>query len=252
MPDATILPVSDPTLTYSLETGGPTATAIIRMDDGKANALSHAGMDALSRALARAESEAAALVLAGRTGRFCAGFDLSVMQSGPENATALVRHGLELLLELYGATIPVVIACTGHAVAAGALLVLVGDLRIGASGAFKIGLNETSIGLPLPVLALELARDRLAPGELVRATLMGQLYGPDEAVRAGYLDAVAAPEDLLAEAARAAAKLGALSGPSFVSTKARLRRRVIAYARETLDADMATLLGGGAPPAPPG
>jgi len=251
VPGASIPFVSDQTLTYALETGGQTATAVICMDDGKANALSHARMDALSLALARAKGEAGALVLAGRPGRFCAGFDLSVMQSGPESATQLVRHGLELLLEIYGATIPVVIACTGHAVAAGALLLLAGDLRIGASGAFKIGLNETSIGLPLPVVALELARDRLASSELIRATLMGQLYGPEEAVRTGYLDAVVPPEDLLAEATREAAKLGALSGSAYAATKARLRRRTIEYTLETLDADMATLLAGGALPASP-
>jgi enoyl-CoA hydratase len=252
VPDANIPPAPDQRLTYSLEAGGQNATAVIRMDDGKVNALSHAQMDALSSALARAESEATALVLAGRSGRFCAGFDLSVMQSGAETATELVRHGMELLLQIYEATIPVVIACTGHAVAAGALLLLTGDRRIGASGAFKIGLNETSIGLPLPVLALALARDRLASPELVRATLMGQLYGPEEAVRAGYLDAVAPPEDLLAEATREAAKLGAFSGRAYAATKARLRRQTIAYVRETLDADMATLLQGGALPASSG
>lgn len=245
-PDATIPSVPDQTLTYSLEPGDQTATAVIRMDDGKVNALSHAQMDALSLALARAVREAGALVLAGRSGRFCAGFDLSVMQSGPETATELVRHGMDLLLEIYGATIPVVIACTGHAVAGGALLLLAGDRRIGASGAFKIGLNETSIGLPLPMLALELAKDRLASAELVRATLMGQLYGPEEAVRAGYLDAVVPPEELLAEATREAASLGALSGPAYAATKARLRHRTISFVRDTLDADMATLLEGGA------
>ena len=83
-------------------------------------------------------------------------------------------------------------ACTGHALAGGALVVLTGDYRIGASGEFKIGLNEVTIGMPVPVLAMELARDRLATSELVRATLLAQIYNPEGAVRAGYLDAVVA------------------------------------------------------------
>src|SRR5262245_11509727 len=113
-------------------------TAVVHIDDGKANALSPAVVEALVAVLARAEREARALVLAGRPDRFCGGFDLRVMTSGPEAATTLVRAGAALLMKLYGAPIPVVVACTGHAIAAGALLVLTGDYRIGAAGAYKL------------------------------------------------------------------------------------------------------------------
>src|SRR5512146_236246 len=135
---------------YRLE--GDKQIAVVEMDDGKANALSAEMIDALLAALTRAEGEAKAMVLAGRPERFCAGFDLRVMMSGPEQATALLKRGSELLLRLYDAKIPLVIACTGHALAGGALVVLTGDLRIGAQGPFKIGLNEVSIGMPVPVL----------------------------------------------------------------------------------------------------
>src|SRR5262249_18933203 len=144
--------VSDPT-TYSLED----SVAVVTMDDGKANALSTAMIDSILAALARAESEAKAMVLIGRPERFCAGLDLRVMWSGPDNATALLVRCGDLLLGLYDASIPLVIGCTGHSLAAGALLVLTGDLRIGAAGPFKIGLSEVSIGMPVPVLAMELA-----------------------------------------------------------------------------------------------
>ncbi|MGE5184034.1 MAG: enoyl-CoA hydratase-related protein, partial [Acidobacteriota bacterium] len=123
------------TATYTLED----SLAVVRMDDGKANALSVEMIDALLAALQRAEGEAKAMVLAGRPERFCAGFDLRVMMSGPEQATALLKRDSELLLKLYDAAIPLVIACTGHALAGGALVVLTGDLRFGAAGAFKIG-----------------------------------------------------------------------------------------------------------------
>src|SRR5262245_39765802 len=145
------------------------------MDDGKANALSVAMIDALIGALDRAEKEAKALVLAGRPERFCAGFDLKVMMAGFDQAAALLKHGSELLMRLYAAKVPLVIACTGHALAGGALVVLTGDWRIGAQGAFKIGLNEVSIGMPVPVLAMELARDRLITHEVPRAKLIDRL-----------------------------------------------------------------------------
>ena len=61
-------------------------TAVVEMDDGKANALSDAMIEQVVAALTRAETEASAMVLAGRPERFCAGFDLRVMMSGPDNA----------------------------------------------------------------------------------------------------------------------------------------------------------------------
>jgi enoyl-CoA hydratase len=225
-------------LTYALDG----STAVVTMDDGKANALSNEMIDQLLAALTRAETEAKAMVLAGRPERFCAGFDLKVMRSGPANATALLTRGSELLLRLYEAKVPLVIACTGHALAGGALVVLTGDLRIAAAGAFKIGLNEVSIGLPVPVLAMELARDRLVKPELDRATLMATIYNPEEAQLAGYVDAVVAPGEVVATAIGEAAKLGAFSQQAFRATKQRLRGATIKYIRATMGEDMATLL----------
>ena len=218
------------------------SVAVVHMDDGKANALSHAMIDALTSALDRAEAESRALVLAGRTDRFCAGFDLRVMMSGAGPATELLTRGSELLMRLYGATIPLVIACTGHALAGGALVVLTGDVRIGAAGAFRIGLNEVSIGLPVPILAMELARDRLIPVELGNATLMAKIYDPEHALRAGYLDEVVPAAEVIARASEEARRVGALAPLAFKATKARLRGRTIAHVRATLADDMRTLL----------
>lgn len=229
--------MSEP-LTYSVED----SVAIVRMDDGKANALSVAMIDALLAALDRAGRDAKAIVLAGRDERFCAGFDLRVMMSGPAQATALLKRGSELLMRLYEAPLPLVIACTGHALAGGALVVLTGDVRIAAAGAFKIGLNEVAIGLPVPVLAMELARDRLVKTELHRATLLATIYAPDDAVRAGYLDEVVAPDQLIARAKSEAARLGALPSGAYRATKARLRGATIAHIRDSLDRDMASIM----------
>ena len=225
-------------LTYSLEG----TTAVVQMDDGKANALSGAMISALVEALARAEKEASAMILAGRPDRFCAGFDLRVMMSSPEAAKDLLERGSELLMLLYGASVPLVIACTGHALAGGALVVLTGDHRVGASGAFRIGLNEVSIGMPVPILAMELARDRLLPTELDRATLLAQIYAPDAAVKAGYLDEIVAPGEVLARAKEEAARLSGLARSAFQATKTRLRGKTIGHIRATLQEDMRNLL----------
>ena len=141
--------------------------AVVTLDDGKANVISTAVIDALHGHLDRLESEGArALVLVGRPGRFSAGFDLSEMTAGVESMRALVVHGARWLMRLYGLGVPTVAACTGHALAAGALTLLSCDVRVGADVPAKIGLNEVAIGMALPKFAVELARERVPLHEL--------------------------------------------------------------------------------------
>jgi enoyl-CoA hydratase len=231
--------MSTPLVSYTLEG----STAILQMDDGKANALSPAMVDELLAALRRAEKEAAAVVLAGRAERFSAGFDLRVMMSGRDAALALLQRGMELLLGFYGTPLPVVVACSGHALAGGALLVLTGDLRLGIAGPFKIGLNEVAIGLPVPSLAMEFARDRLSKRALTRATLHAEIYAPDDAVATGYLDALVPTAELVDRAKAEAARLGALSRGAYAATKQLLRQPTIDRIRAGLDAELARLTG---------
>jgi enoyl-CoA hydratase len=215
--------------------------ATVRLDDGKANALSYALMDAVEEALVRAESEAAAVILTGRDGRFSAGFDLREMTRGLDQARALVTRGASFLLRLYTLPLPLVVACSGHALAGGALTVLTGDIRVGVRGPFRLGLNEVQIGMPVPILAMELARDRLNPAALTAATLHARVYEPEEAVVAGYLDQVVDASELVAAAEREAARLGALPRDAYGKTKLALRERTVRYIRETLETDMARL-----------
>jgi enoyl-CoA hydratase len=207
------------------------SVAVITMDDGKANALSTAMITDLLAALDRAVAEASAVVLTGRADRFCAGFDLRVMMSGPEQAIALLQHGSTLLLRLFELPIPLVIAATGHALAGGALVVLTGDVRFAADGAYKHGLNEVAIGLPVPLLAMELARARLSSAELTRATLLAQIYSPTEAQHAGYVDHVVSAVELPTVAHAEAKRLGALPRAAFAGTKDRLRGAIAALIR---------------------
>jgi enoyl-CoA hydratase len=226
------------TVTYALEG----STAVLRMDDGKANALSDAMIADLVAAIHRAEGEAKALILTGRPERFCAGFDLKTMMSGPGPATALLRRGSGLLLALYETPLPLVIACTGHALAGGALVVLTGDVRIAADGPYRIGLNEVSIGMPVPVLAMELARDRLTAFELVPATLASKIYDPQRALAAGYVDEVLPADAVMPRALAEAARLGAMSRIAYHATKQRLRGPTVARIRDTLEDDLGGLL----------
>ena len=123
----------------------------------------------MHEALDRAESDARSVVITGRQGKFSAGFDLATMTESTESMRELVTAGAQMLMRLYGFGLPTVAACNGHALAAGALVLLSCDRRIGAEGPAKIGLNEVAIGMALPIFAVELARDRLQPAQLTPA-----------------------------------------------------------------------------------
>lgn len=91
---------------------------LVTLDDGKANAVSHAVLDELDLALDRAGSESArAFVLAGRPGKFSArAFDLAAMTESTESMRTLVIRGARFMMRLYGLGMPTVAACSGHAV----------------------------------------------------------------------------------------------------------------------------------------
>jgi enoyl-CoA hydratase len=208
--------------------------AVVRMDDGKANAISFAMLEALGAALDAAEKEARAVVLLGRPGRFSGGFDLAVMDGGGEAVVRLVSAGGRLALRLYELPLPVVIGCTGHALAMGAVLLCAADLRIGAAGDAKIGLNEVAIGLALPVFASELARERLSKRHLQRATALAEIYDPAGAVDAGFLDRAVPPDQVEAVALEAAATFAALPAQAHALTKRALRRPALETIRASL------------------
>ena len=140
--------------------------AHVTIDNGKANALSPTSSrhwaTRSSRAEDAGEEEVGALLITGTPGMLSGGFDLEVMRSGAQAAGELVTDGGELFARMFGAPVPVIVACPGHAIAAGALLLLGADARVGARGAFRIGLIETQLGMVLPRWAVELAQERLS------------------------------------------------------------------------------------------
>jgi enoyl-CoA hydratase len=214
--------------------------ATLQMDDGKANAITHEMAGELNRRLDQAEADGArAVVLGGRAGRFCAGFDLATMQSGVGEARDLLRVGAELAVRLYTFPMPVVVAASGHSLAMGAILLMAADLRVGADGPFKIGLNEVRIGMPVPRFATELADDRLSRRHLDRAVNLATVYDPAGAVEAGFLDELVDPEAVDSIAHERAAALAAdLHATPFAMTRQNRRSVTAARMRDGLSSDI--------------
>ena len=213
--------------------------AVLRLDDGKANAVGYDTLAAIDAALDDAEQGAGALVITGREGRFSAGFDLAVVGQDPQAARALVAAGARTAMRIYGAQIPVVAACNGHALAFGAIMLLSSDVRIGADVEAKIGLIEVSIGMPLPILGMELARDRLSPRHFTAATTLATAYSPRGAAEAGYLDEVVSADELHDAAMRQATALAArVRRTAFGLTRRTARQKTIDHILSTLEEDL--------------
>ncbi len=212
------------------------SVATIRMDDGKANVLSAQMLAELGAALDRAEADRAVVVLTGRPGMLSAGFDLAVLKAGGAPSLAMVQAGFRLAIRLLSFPAPVLIACTGHAIAMGSFLLLSGDYRVGADGPYKIAMNEVAMGIPMPRVAIEICRQRLAPAHLTRAVMLAEVYMPGDAVAAGLLDRVV-PAAELPGAASAAAGLAGLDLAAHAATKLRARDQALSAIRSAFEVD---------------
>jgi enoyl-CoA hydratase len=215
-------------------------TARVTFDDGKVNVMSPAMLQGLHDAFDRAARERAVVVLAsGRPNLFTAGFDLKVIR-GPsaEDLHAMLKLGAELALKVLSFPQPVITVVEGSAFPMGAFLILASDWRIGAEGNWKIGLNEVQIGIPVPRFGLEVARQRLTPAYFSRTAMLGEMFGPAEALKAGFIDQLIPPGDIAAATEAAIAALEAAHPPSHATTKRRARAGAIGAMRAAIDEDI--------------
>ncbi|PZW57549.1 enoyl-CoA hydratase [Pseudomonas sp. URMO17WK12:I6] len=214
-------------ISYHLEDGIATLT----LSNGKVNAISPDVIVAFNAALDRAVADRAVVIITGQPGILSGGYDLKVMTAGPNEAMALVAAGSTLARRLLSHPFPVVVACPGHAVAKGAFLLLSADYRIGVDGPFSIGLNEVQIGMTMHHAGIELARDRLRKSAFHRAVINAEMFNPQSAVDAGFLDKVVSAEELQGAALAAARQLKKLNMIAHKNTKLKTRKALL----ETLD-----------------
>lgn len=206
--------------------------ATISISNGKANAFSHQVIDELNSALDQAQAAKAVVVLTGTPGMFSAGYDLSVMKQSMSKAMELVFKGSSLSRRLLSFPYPVIAACSGHAVAKGAFILLSVDYRIGVQGPFKIGLNEVAIGMSMHDAGVEIARGRLAPVYFNRSVILAEMMSPDDAVTMGFLDKVVSEQDFQESVTETAKAMTQLNMQAHLNTKLKARAQLL----KTLDA----------------
>ena len=214
-------------ISYQLEDGIATLT----LNNGKVNAISPDVIVAFNAALDQAVQDRAVVIITGQPGILSGGYDLKVMTSSPQNAVALVTAGSTLARRMLAHPYPIIVACPGHAIAKGAFILLSADYRIGVEGPFNIGLNEVQIGMTMHHAGIELARDRLRRSAFHRSVINGELFNPEGAVDAGFLDKVVPAEQLMATAVAAAQQLKKINMTAHKNTKLKVRKAFL----ETLD-----------------
>lgn len=202
------------------------AVEFVRINTGRPNLLDHAGVAALTAALVAAEArpESQVLLLAGRPGIFCAGLDPVALAT---DGNALQAEMDALLRALLSSRLRVAVCVSGHALGAGAALLLVADVRVGAKGPSKVGFPEVGQGQTLPELFVRLARQRLSRRFFEPATVLGRLFSPEEAVDAGFIDWMEGAGRALKAATASAEQLAALPEAAYLRAIASVREGLV-------------------------
>jgi len=208
----------------------------VLLDDGGPNVLRPDVCDALGDALdAHAE---APVLLRGRDGMFSAGLDLRWMVAHPPvEIGELLRACGRMLMRVRTHRRPVVVAATGHAIAAGTMLAMCGDHVVAAEGG-AWGLNETTNGMEIPRFGIDLAAARLAPRDLDVLLIPGERIDAARAVTVGMADELTAPLDVIPRAESRLAQLAALPAAAYAGNKHRLRSAMSERVLAELDADV--------------
>lgn len=173
----------------------------IRLAKPPANALDTELVSALTETLNQAAQTKRAIVLSGQPGMFSAGLDVvALMTLDYEGMYRFWRSFYQLNKTLATSPVPVIAAITGHSPAGGAVMALFCDYRVAAEGAFKIGLNEVAVGLPVPPLIITAMARQVGVRIAERLVVRGALISPSEALTLGVVDAVVAAEDVIPRA----------------------------------------------------
>jgi enoyl-CoA hydratase len=235
---ATGRPAPDPVRATRRDDG----TLLIVLDDGGPNALRPEVLDTLRELLVEAPD--APVLLTGRPGMFSAGLDLKWMAtSSPEAIGELLEACGRTLMALFSHPRPVVVAATGHAIAAGTMLCLTADHVVAAEGG-AWGLVETANGMEVPRFGIELAAARLTPHQLDRTLIRGERLDAARAVALGYADELVGPDEALARAEERLSALAALPAAAFAGNKHRIRGATVARVLAGLGDDVASLTDG--------
>lgn len=202
----------------------------LRLARPPVNALDTPLLQTLAQALREAPARGArGLLLSGAPGMFSAGVDVPAL-------LALDRAGVHAFWQAFfdacralaHCPVPIAAAVTGHAPAGGAVLSLFCDYRVMAEGAYRIGLNEVQVGLPVPEAIQLILRRVVGAHRAERLLVAGAMPEAAQALDIGLVDELAAPEQVIVQAQRWLQSLLALPSRAMLATRRQARADLIA------------------------
>lgn len=225
---------------FAVDTGNP--AAILRLEHGKVNAMDLSLCEALTQQLASlATHPCRSLVITGAGSSFSAGVDLVQLTQGGAD---YVRRFLPVMDAFFHALLtfpkPVVAALNGHALAGGCIIAACCDHVVMAEGPGRVGVTELVVGVPFPMLPLEIVRARLSPRDARDLIYSARAVLPPEALAVGLVDEVIPAADVMPRAIEAATRLSAIPAVSFALTKRAFVAPILARveAAAAIDADV--------------
>ena len=231
---STNLSTNNQLATYSFEEGISTIT----LDDGKANVMSVQMLEEINAALDDAERQGGVVILTGREKMFSGGFDLTVFKAGDKEQTyTMLSNGARLAERLLSFPLPIITACSGHAVAMGIFLLVSTDYRIGVESGSKFAANEVAIGMTVPHFAIRVLRQRLTPQQLNKAVNFAYYFSTEEALEAGIIDELVQPSELMRTAKQRAQDALKLDAAAQTSSKLRMRETLLQEISSDIERD---------------
>jgi enoyl-CoA hydratase len=211
--------------------------AILRMADGKANAMSLEFCERLVDSFQKLDHwGTSAVVVTGQARIFSAGVDLlRLVDGGIPYIRKFLPALTAMLATVFSFPRPVVAAVNGHAIAGGCVLACAADHRLMAHDAGRIGVTELAVGVPFPCVALEIMRCATSPRHFEDTIFSAATYTPEQAVERGLINEIAAADELLPRAIAHAKTLAALPASAFALTKR--QTRALALERIAKDAE---------------
>ncbi len=199
------------------------AVRIVRMNrPDKKNALTGAMYQALTHAIASAaDQRVRCLAIMGVPGAFCAGNDLQDFLAAAQSGR-LDRHAVQFLHALARSAVPLVAGVQGAAIGVGTTMLLHCDYVVAGTDA-RFSTPFVKLGL-VPEAASSLLAPRLMGHRHAFATLvMGRELDATAALGCGLINATVVPQQVDAEALKAAYEIAALP-PEAVAASRRLMR----------------------------
>lgn len=193
------------------------------------NALDFSLLDALTKAVEQAPAQGArGILLSGGSKVFSGGLDVPyLLGCDTPGLKACWSRFFDAARALARSPVPVAAAIGGHSPAGGCVLALCCDYRVMADGPYRIGLNETQVGLVVPDAIQHLMRRVVGAHRTERLIVAGAMLEARRAFELGIVDELAAPDAVTSAAlAWLEATLALPQGPQ-AQTRALARADII-------------------------